>query len=212
MTRPKHLFVFALTTTLLAGASVRADVIKWDYSWTMSPASGKVKADAPGKGKVAFDLENPGVGANNSDISAANLRTISKATEANPDKFQTGGFYTLTLMLTDEKSGLSGAVTFSGKLNGTFSALSADVENVFLGDTSKTLELGNNHYVVSIGPYTPPGPPSSDNRGSIGAHVNVTHVGIRDVPEPSTLVLSCLGGTAFIGFSVRRLRKKLTLA
>ena len=209
MTRPKHLFVFALATTLLAGATARADVIKWDYSWTMSPVSGVVHADAPGKGKVVFDLENPGTGANNSDIGAANLRTVSKATEAKPDKLKTGGFYTLTLTLTDKASGLSGSVTFAGKLSGTFSALSADLENLFIGQTSKPLDLGGNHYNITIGPYTPPGPPSSDNQGSIGAHVAVASLGIRDVPEPSTLVLACFGGTALFGVSLRQLRRRL---
>jgi hypothetical protein len=204
MTRPTHLFVFALALTLLAGRTLRADVIKWDYSWSMSPGSGVLHADKPGKGKVIFDLEHPGSSADTSDISAANLSTVSKAGDAKPDRFLARGMYTLTLTLTDEASGLSGSVTFTGKINGTFTALSANLDNAFIGLRTKSLDLGNNVYLVTIGPYTPPGPPSSVNQGSIGAHVAVSEIAVRDAPEPSTFVLSCLGAAALLGLSARR--------
>ncbi len=210
MTRPTHRFVFALTTLLLAGAAVRADVVNWDYSWTMSPATGVVNADVPGTGKVVFDLEHPGSSVNTSDIGAANLSTVSKATDANPATFTTKGFYTLTLTLTDDASGLSGSVTFAGKLSGTLSSLNALIDNAFIGAKTKELILGGNTYDITIGPYVPPGPPKSNNLGSIGAHVDVTSgIHVTDAPEPSTVVLSCLGGLGLFGFSTRNWRRRL---
>jgi hypothetical protein len=213
MTRASHLFVFALATTLIAVTTARADVINWDYSWSMSPVGDAVYADAPGQGKIVFDVEQPGSGINSSDIGATNLRTVSNALDAFPDLFRTGGLYTLTLTLTDEQSALTGSVTFSGKFTGTFSAGTANVGNDFIGDTTKTLYLGNYVYAISVGGYVPPGPPGSTNTGSIGAHVDVSGgVGIEEAPEPSALVLSCLGAVGLLGVTGRRLRRRLTAA
>ena len=79
----------------------------------------------------------------------------------------------------------------------------ANVTNKFTGLITQQLILGNvakgfRTYTVTIGPYTPPGPPGASNAGSISAHVDVTDGGvINKVPEPSTMALSFVGFTVF---------------
>jgi hypothetical protein len=61
---------------------------------------------------------------------------------------------------------------------------------------------------VTIGNYAPPGPPTASNAGSISAHVAVNEITppplpppppppppppTGQAPEPSTLLLSCMG-------------------
>ena len=74
---------------------------------------------------------------------------------------------------------------------------------------SYTLPLGDNNYTVTIRSYSPPGPPSASNYGSIAAHVDVTTLtpGQFNTPEPSTMVLSCLGLSFFGAASWRKRRQ-----
>jgi hypothetical protein len=220
MKRFLHLFA-STAVLLLAGASVRADMIPWTYSWQRDPVS--IAADGGGTGGVSLTSEAlPKNAAGNSDIVATNLRAFSSATADMPDKFQTNGAYVLSLTLTDSTSGNSGTLTFAGKLSGTFSVGNANITSVFNSPTEQKVTLGNNVYDVTIGPYSPPGPPSASNAGSIAAHVDVTPVsttgggggggggggtggGVSDAPEPSSIVLSCLGLT-FVGGAAGRKR------
>jgi hypothetical protein len=100
---------------------------------------------------------------------------------------------------------------FTGKLGGTFSANNSNVTNKFTGATtlSWTDPKTGDTFMASLNSYTPPGPPSASNAGSISAHVSVTpgtgHTS-GGAPEPSTLVLSCLG-LGFAGFSTWRKRR-----
>ncbi len=202
---------------LLAGASsVRAESIPWTYSWQRDPVS--IAADGVGTGGVSLTSEaQPKSAAGNSDIVATNLRIFSSATADNPDKLVTNGAFSLALTLTDNTSGNSGTLTFTGKLSGTFSAGSSNLTTVFNSPIKQTLTEGNTLFTVTIGPYSPPGPPSASNAGSIAAHVDVaainggggtgggTGVGVNDVPEPSSIILSCLGVT-FLGGAAGRKR------
>jgi hypothetical protein len=117
-------------------------------------------------------------------------------------------------VLTDTASGASTTMLFSGKLGGSFSGSNSNVSNQFTGTTSYTWTAPNgNLYTVTLVGYTPPGPPTASNAGSISAHVSVTpgegggHTG-GSSPEPSTLVLSCLG-LAFAGATSWRKRRAL---
>ena len=102
------------------------------------------------------------------------MRIFSSASANTPDTLITGGAYSLALTLADTASGESGTLTFSGKLTGTFSANNSDLTNVFNSPTVQSLVLGGNTYMVTIGPYSPAGPPSASNAGSIAAFVEVT--------------------------------------
>jgi hypothetical protein len=203
----RSLPLFASALLFFAGTSVRADPIAWTYNWT--PSVNSLPADSPGTGGVSFTNEPTKGAINNSDIVVTNIKDFSTATSANPDKLATGGAYTFTLVLTDSASGEHANVTFTGKLSGTFSADNSNITNQFTGQTSTTVTLGANDYTVSMVAYTPPGPPSASNAGSISAHVKVapssTHTG-GQTPEPSTMVLSVLG-LSFAGAAGWRKRR-----
>jgi hypothetical protein len=189
----------------LAGTPVRAGFVNWSYNWSRVPAD-VVSADAFGTSRISLTDEPSGRATNSSDIIATNLRTFSTAPRANPNNFL-DATYSLTLRLTDDTSGETGTLTFTGVFNGTLSSSSADISTRFTSETSGTLVLGGNTYAVMIGDYSPPGPPGINNAGSIGASVEVIPAEEptptptptpNDAPEPSAVVL-CLLGVAFGG-------------
>jgi hypothetical protein len=195
MFRLKARFFAPIIALLLISASqVRAGNINWTYNW--NPGALALYGDSGTKGGYLAFTDEPSAGAtNSSDIVATNVRTVSGASPNLPDQFVGTGVYTLALQITDSASGQSGILTFSGKLGGTFSDSNANVSNHFTGLLTQQLFLGNNTYTVTIGPYTPPGPPSATNAGSISAHVDVSGISIQSVPEPSTMALSIFGLT-----------------
>jgi hypothetical protein len=194
----------ALALLLLAGARANADFIQWSYNWDRNPVS--VLSDS-GNGSVAFTNEPLKNATGSSDTVATNLKASSLAPASAPDTLTSTGNYSLTLTLTDTTSGQSGTATFSGKLSGTFSKDSANITNQFLSPTTVTLFLGQNSYVVTIGPYSPPGPPDSTNFGSIAAHVDASAIHITNTaPEPSTLLLGLFGLSGAGAFSWRKRR------
>ena len=197
MSRFKTRLVTPVVILLLVSASqVRAGNINWSYNWT--PGSLALYGDAGTTGGyVAFTDEPSGSATGSSDVVATNLRTVSKASPDTPDGFTTAGNYSTTMQITDLQSGAVGSLTFNGKLGGTFSDSNANVSNAFTGLTTQQLVLGNNTYTVTIGPYTPPGPPNATNAGSISAFVEVDGgVGITsNAPEPTSLALSLFGLT-----------------
>jgi hypothetical protein len=179
----------------LAGPAVRADFIEWSYSWSRSPVT--VAADNDGTGGINLVVNPAGLAAGDSDIIAVNLATFSSAPAGTPDRF-TDRAYSLTLDLTDTASQAAGSLTFTGLLNGTLSESNANITNTFDGPLTQTLLLGGNEYSVTIGPFTPPGPPTAENLGSISARVSVQGTQplpapVQEVPEPSGLVLVSLG-------------------
>jgi hypothetical protein len=209
----KKLFVCALAASLAAAllwaSPAHASFVDWSYNWGRSPIA--VSANAPGTGGISLTDETGQDASGSSDVVATNLRTFSSATRAKPDTF-TNKTYTLTLSLKDDASGKSATLTFGGVFNGTLTAVNSNITNKFTGTTSQTVTLGGNSYSVVLGSYAPPGPPSAINAGSITAHVFVNEpIGPSggggsggggsgptgppggSLPEPSTLVLSCLG-------------------
>ncbi len=215
-----QIFGATLGLLVLAGIQARAEPIQWDYSWT--PASLVIAADGGGTGGVSLTLQPAVQASGPSDIVATNLRTFSSAPVATPDTIAQGD-YSLALTLTDIESGRSGEMAFTGYLAGAFSTSNANLTNTFTGETLQELILGSNKYSVSIGPYAPPGPPGAANAGTISAHVNVERVPpgdggggdgdgdpgdppVRPTPEPSTLLLSCLGAS-FLGAASWRKRR-----
>src|SRR5262249_8677628 len=90
-----------------------------------------------------------------------------------------------------------------GSFSGTITHHSANVQLTFTSPMTETLTLGRNQYAVALGTYTPPGPPSAVNAGSLSAFVSVTPAsggegGNGSASEPATLTLDCRG-FPFIG-------------
>lgn len=174
------------------GADARAELIQWSYSWSRSPTEVH-SSNHNGAGFVS--LTEGGSAASvmgNSDLVATNMQTHSSATPTDPDVF-TNKPYALTLSLSDQDSQKNGVLTFQGEFNGTLTATSANLQNSFLGQTTQQLVLGDHLYTVTIGPFSPPGPPGSVNSGGIAARAEVTVSTIFHLPEPSSGVLAALG-------------------
>lgn len=210
------LLLFAVTAGLLclSAAPARAGLIpaptaQWSYNFT--PAQSFVSANSPGTGTVTFTNEPGKSATGGSDVEVSNLRVSSTAPPTNPDMLGKNSAYSFTLALKDTASGASTTMIFTGKLGGSFSSGNANVTNSFTGQTTQSWTAPNgNVYTVSMTGYTPPGPPTASNAGSISAHINVQSQGIiisNNSPEPSTLVLSCLGLT-FAGAAAWRKRRR----
>jgi hypothetical protein len=202
---------------LLAGTPAWADPTPTETHWTYnftptsSPNPSFIQADGgAGSGSVSFTNEPTKGATNSSDVVLTNLRVSSTASNSSPDTLNSNGAWSVKLQLTDSASGASTFMTFSGKLGGSFSAENANVTNTNTSQTSFTWTAPNgNKYTVTLGNFTPPGPPDASNAGSIAAHVSVTPgTGpvVGHMPEPSTLVLSCLG-LSFAGLASWRKRR-----
>jgi hypothetical protein len=217
MKRPLLFFASAAGLFCLAGtpahaSQTQAPAIQWSYNFT--PSQSFVSADSPGTGTVTFTNGLSQSASGNSDVVVTNLRTSSTAPVGAPDTLTSNGAYSVSMTLTDSASGQSATLTFTGKLGGNFSSVNSNVTNAFTGQTSDTVQLGGNTYTVAMTGYTPPGPPTANNAGSISAHVTVTSGngdghGAGNSPEPSTLVLSCLGLTVAGAASWRKRRRTL---
>jgi len=218
------LFTSAAFAVLLATAPARAGLL---WSYTSSPSSVSVPADPGGTGGVSLQGQTTSVPANGTtDIQLLNLTVFSTASVSNPDMFKTGGQYSVTLTITDTATNTPHTFTFDGKLSTTvdgFSSSSANIQNTFFNNNdpsmpvqswSQTWNLSNGtSYTVTIGPYSPPGPPTASNAGSIAAHVDVSSPSTQgSSPEPSTMILSGLGVSLLGGAAWRRRRLALRLA
>jgi hypothetical protein len=177
-----------------AAADARAAFIPWSYNW--SPGSAFVASDN-GAARV-FTSNEPLVHAQGStDTVITDLRTASTAPRDHPDVFTNQGF-TASTTIVDGLNGLSATVSFSGVFNGKVSANSSDLAFTLTTPKSVTVTLGNDTYTVSFIRYSPPGPPSAQNTGSMSAHVSVSSPTSPSSPEPSSALLACLGGS-FVG-------------
>jgi hypothetical protein len=209
--------VFAATVLALTAFAVgqaRADFVSWTYNFGRSPVA--VPAGGAGTGGLSLTDESTHQADGTSDIVATNIRAFSSAPRNHPDTF-TNSAYTLSMFLKDNASGISTTLVFHGVFNGIISATSANVTTSFTGLLVQTVKLGANTYTVNLGNFAPPGPPDASNAGSISAHVavnEIAHGGGGGAPEPSTLLLSCLGlsGLCLAGWRKWRRRSAAPVA
>jgi hypothetical protein len=134
------------------------------------------------------------------EIVAANLRTISHASSDKPDRF-TNASFSLALNFHDDTTGQSGVVRFNGVFNGTLSARSGTITAALDPATPATtsLDLGHHLYTVTLHTQTLGAP---GGRYAFTATVRVQHN-----PEPSTLLLAAVGAPLF-GLTVWRRRAR----
>jgi hypothetical protein len=193
----------ALALGLFTAAGARADLIPYTYQWT----AGQLAVGA-GTGGVSFTSGSPQSVVGPTGGPATDLRTFSAASYTHPDTFLNVP-YSLTVHITD--SGIPGALTFTGVLNGTLSMQSANILNTFTSPVTQSTTINGDTYTVTIGPYSAPGIPSDPDAGNIGAHIDVKgpkNSGPGGNPEPSTAVLSCLGAGVLGLVSWRRWRRR----
>lgn len=209
MKRMQPLYALAVTFLFLGTSTARADLIPWAFDWTATPP-----AVLGGGGSVSLTNESYHTAVGTSNVVATQLKVNSTANPATPDMFGVlDGAYALTIKIYDLDSGTNGSLTFLGQLQGKFSNSNANITNTFFNPFQQSIVLGGNTYVVTMNSYTPPGPPSQGNLGSIGATVEVRGgPKPNDLPEPSTMLLAGLGmGLAGAG-AWRRNRKALAHA
>jgi hypothetical protein len=195
---PTRLRLAGLLALLAAAAPARAEVIPWDY--TVSSSTGLIPSDS-GVGSINM-LPASGSGVNGiKDVLAAQLQTVGSNTPQAPANF-TNAPYSLTISLHDQMSNKTGALTFGGVLNGSFTAGSADIKNTFNSLAPQQVTLGTNTYTVTMGSFVPPGAPTTGPFGRITADVIVSGGGpqaaVSDAPEPGALALAAIGAGALI--------------
>ncbi len=199
-----RLLAGAVAALLVAGLPARADFIEWKFNWT--PSVSAIASDVSVDSSIQLTNEPLDTAAGSSDVVATNISVFSNAPRGTPDAFS-GSPFALNLQLTDAASGEFTNLVFSGNFAGILSSQSADLDVAWSGPESSTVQLGQSVYTVTIGPYSPPGPPTSDNKGSIAAHVEVKPIDVQKVPEPSTLALSGIA-LSLVGLAARRKRRQ----
>jgi hypothetical protein len=167
-----------------------------------------------------------------SNIVLANLSTVSTGTPTDPSRLDHNGQYTLSLtirMLNDPSNPMSGYTSSTplkiyGDLGGSFSQSNSNITNQFFTDGTYTtmtdkpqgiITLNGVNFVVTVDSFTAPEPEGGSRVGSIGAHVELLSAdggggpGPQTTPEPSTMLLSCLGLSVL---GVARWRKRRAAA
>jgi hypothetical protein len=171
MKRLPVLMLLAAAVLLVAGAPARADYIPWSYSFSASP--GTVTSN-DGSASVAIAGTSGQESLSFNGLLAAQL-TASGATNA---------------LFTDIASQASADLSYAGAFSGTTFNLTNKIPN-----PSHTVTLGNHGYTVNLGEFVPP---TSGKAGGFSANVVVTgpSVPVSQVPEPASLLLAALGGSA----------------
>jgi hypothetical protein len=177
-------------------ADARASFIPWSYNW--EPTTGPFLSSTTGAARLYTSDEPLGHAQGSSNVVITDLRTASTSPRNHPDVF-TNVAFDVSLTIVDGLNGLHGTVSFSGVFNGAVSSGSSNLDFKLLSPKTVTLTFGHDLYTVSFGRYSPPGPPSATNTGSISSFVSVKDP-TAHTPEPSTALLACLGGT-FLGLA-----------
>jgi hypothetical protein len=198
----------ALVLLFLIHASARADLI-WGYNW--EPSTGKVFANGGGSGYLKLTDEPAKTATGSSNTVVTNIQAVSTAPYNTPDLFNKAPV-SFSLQLQDLASKAKDTLTFSGNFSGIISGNYANVQFASTSPLSETVTLGGNKYTVTLGNYTPPGPPGAHNFGSLNAFVTVAPAGggggghTSGTPEPATLSLACLA-FPFVGLCGWRKRR-----
>jgi hypothetical protein len=190
----------------LTNTSARADLI-WGYNW--EPSTGKVFANGGGSGYVKLTDEPAKTATDSSNTVVTNIRAVSTAPFNTPDIFNKAPV-SFSLQLQDLASKATDTLKFSGNFSGIISGNYTNVQFASTSALSETVTLGGNKYTVTLGNYTPPGPPGVVNSGSLNAFVTVTpgsgggHT--SGTPEPASLTMACLA-FPFVGLCGWRKRR-----
>jgi hypothetical protein len=186
----------ACALALVAATSAQAAFVPWTYNW--EPGAPFITS-TNGQGHIYFTDEQLGKAVGGTDVVVTNLRTGSTSPVGVFDVFNHTPF-SVSVTITDSNSGKSGKLTWNGYFNGDITSGSANVWDVLTSPIAQSMTLGQDTFKVSIGRYSPPGPPGIVNTGSISGHVFVSTTDPAHAPEPSGALLACLGGSC-LGFA-----------
>jgi hypothetical protein len=183
-------------------------LISWGYNW--EPSASKVFANGGGSGYLKLTDEPANTAAGSSNTVVTNIQAVSTAPFNTPDIFNKAPV-SFSMQLQDAASKATDTLKFSGYFSGNISGNYANVQWKLTSPMSETVTLGGNKYTVTLGNYTPPGPPGALNSGSLNAFVTVTpgsggggHG--AGTPEPAALTLACLA-FPFVGLCGWRKRR-----
>jgi hypothetical protein len=193
----------ALGALAYLSAGAQADVT-FSYDW--SPTVPLVSGD---HGFNAIDFSSQGPITVTTNQAVGNVASLS-VQNGNSDTFTNSGF-NLGVKITDGSN--SGTVTFSGQLNGVITnGVPNSLTSTITSPATQTLTLGADQFSVSITGFVPPNAYGAGNKpGGFGFELQIAPSGSgsapppNDVPEPTTLLLSCLGvgGFALRGWRMR---------
>jgi hypothetical protein len=205
--RERHLPILlgaACVGALVAATSAQAAFVPWTYKWDTNVP---FVSSTNGQGRIYLSDGplSPAVGS--SDVVVTNLRTASTSALGVFDKFDHAPF-SVSITITDTNSGKVGSLTWNGYFQGDITSGSANVWDVWTSPIVQSLKLGQDTFKVSIGRYSPPGPPGISNSGSISGHVDaISPHDPAHAPEPSGALLACLGGSCLSLASWRKWRQ-----
>jgi hypothetical protein len=197
--------------------------VDWSYTWVPDQRSISADAPGTGAVTLTTEgttSPTPPSRTGTSDIIATNMTVTSSAPQSSPDRLSQGN-YGFTLNLTDLASGQSTPLRFTGYFSGNFSASATNLTNHPTSDTTESVTLGGHTYTVTFGPVNFPDPGSVGSIGAlvdVNGGIGVTGGGTGgtgggssggtgggtgggngggdgggNTPEPSTLLLACLG-------------------
>lgn len=218
MKRFLALFAAAIALVLTATAQSQADPFSYTYDWSATPI-----AIAAGTGGITLTNESSVTSTIETDTAASNVTVFSAAPTSSPDVVPTpasGSNYALSVVLTDSNGSGTGTITFTGDLQGQLTHDSSNLTNTItgvtdgsgthVGQTFGTVTFDGNQYTVSYNGFAAPGPEAAHNVGSLSFHIAyaaVTGGGPGTAPEPSGMVLGCLG-LLVVGGVVFRARRR----
>jgi hypothetical protein len=217
MKRSRSLFAAALALALAATTQSQADPLSYTYNWSASPI-----AIGAGTGGVTLTDENAVTTTLPTDTAATNITVFSAAPSTSPDVIPTpagGHNYSLAVTLTDNGGTDTRTISFTGLLLGQLTHDSSNLTNTItsstddsgthLGANSGSVTFDGTKYTVSYNGFAAPGPEAQHNVGSISFHITFQPAegGGGTAPEPSSMVLGCLG-LSFLGGVVLRARRR----
>jgi len=187
------------------------------YQYNATPGQSDVFSNNAGDthSKVSFSNEGEVQRDDDSNVTATNLITASNQPSSNKAHF-TGRSFTFSIAIRDgwnlgsPGSLPTGVLTFHGSIDdnpGTLSKVGLWNNGARLqytiSDPIQSITVGSHVYTVSFDP----GPkningPGTNRQTSIDGQITVQ--GVRDMPEPSTAILSCVGLSFLGAFGYRR--------
>jgi hypothetical protein len=214
---------------LAAGAPLRAEVFWSYYTDNTSLANGTtfIPADNTATTNGGIVLSNPGTAVTPVNVHDSTLITLTNPTTSgllagtNTANFSSGGGYDLKLSITYNGVTMSKDVT--GQFTGWYDNENSNLHHHFTSPTTLLYNFSNATFSVNV--FDPDGltfnslpPPPGAGQGTINAYVTLFGGGTigggpgNQTPEPSTLLLSCLGLMALGGAAWRKRRQQLALA